>query len=104
VEDRKEGHEIVYRPKESIKECKTGEKGQKADREKRAKKGGGRRGKRNRSFYAFFRSVYYLMSLLPVFHPLFLSSTLLPLCPPLICIIFIRLFLGFFVSFDISCL
>jgi hypothetical protein len=48
VEDRKEGQEIVYRPKESIKECKTGEKGQKADREKRAKKGGGRRGKRNR--------------------------------------------------------
>jgi hypothetical protein len=45
VEDRKEGQEIVYRPKESIKECKTGEKGQKADREKRAKKGGGRRGK-----------------------------------------------------------
>ena len=55
-------------------------------------------------FYAFFRSVYYLLSLLPVFHPLFLSSTLLPLCPPLICIIFIRLFFVFFVSFDISCL
>ena len=30
--------EIVYRPEESIKECKTGEKGQKGDREKRAKK------------------------------------------------------------------
>ena len=29
---------------------------------------------------------------LPVLHPLFLSSTLLPLCLPLICIIFIRLF------------
>jgi hypothetical protein len=40
VEDRKEGQEIVYRPKESIKECKTGEKGQKGDREKRVKKGG----------------------------------------------------------------
>ena len=43
------------------------------------------------------------LSLSPVLHPLFLSSTLLPLCPPFICIIFIRLFFAFFVSFDISC-
>ena len=50
------------------------------------------------------------LSLSPVLHPHFLSSTLLPLCPPLICIIFIRLlylfiylFIYFFVSFDISC-
>ena len=35
---------------------------------------------------------HFLLSLIPVLHPLFLSSTLLPLCPPLICIIFIRLF------------
>ena len=41
------GREIVYGPEESIKECKTGEKGQKGDREKKAKKGGGRRVKRN---------------------------------------------------------
>ena len=50
-------------------------------------------------FYVFFRSVYYLLSLLPVLHPLFLSSTLLPLCPPLICIIFIRSFYLFFCIF-----
>ena len=36
------GREIVYGLEESIKECKTGEKGQQGDREKRAKKGGGR--------------------------------------------------------------
>ena len=41
------GREIVYGPEESIKECKTGEKGQNRDREKRSKKGGGRRVKRN---------------------------------------------------------
>jgi hypothetical protein len=35
---------------------------------------------------------HFILSLLPVLHPLFLSSSLLPLCPPLICIIFIRLF------------
>ena len=35
---------------------------------------------------------HFLLSLLPVIHALFLSSTLLPLCPPLICIIFISLF------------
>ena len=35
---------------------------------------------------------HFLLPLLPVIHALFLSSTLLPLCPPLICIIFIRLF------------
>ena len=29
------GREIVYGPEESIKECKTGEKGQKGDREKK---------------------------------------------------------------------
>ena len=32
------GREIVYGPEESIKECKTGEKGQKGDREKRSEK------------------------------------------------------------------
>ena len=42
------GMEIVCRPEERIKECKTGEKELKGDREKRVKKGGGRRGKRNR--------------------------------------------------------
>ena len=47
---------------------------------------------------------HFLLSLHPVLHLLFLSSTLLPLCPSLICIIFIRLFYYlFFVSFDISC-
>ena len=33
-----------------------------------------------------------LLSLLPILHPPFLSSTVLPLCPPLICIISIRYF------------
>ena len=43
--------------------------------------------------YTYLPTPYhFLLSLLPVLHPLFLSSTLLPLCLPLICIIFIRLF------------
>ena len=49
-------------------------------------------------FYAFFRSVYYLPTLITFFCPSFLSFTLfnfLPLCPLLICIIFIWLFFVF---------
>jgi hypothetical protein len=38
------GQEKVIKPEESIKECKTGEKGEKGNREKMANKGGGRRG------------------------------------------------------------
>jgi hypothetical protein len=39
------GREIVYGPKESRKECKTGEKGQNGNREKRGKKEEGEGGR-----------------------------------------------------------
>lgn len=45
--------------------------------------------------YTMSYPYHFLLFLLPVLHPLFLSSTILPLCPPLICIIFIRLFYFF---------
>ena len=45
TEESDKGREIIYGPGESIKECKTGDKGQNGDGEKRAEKWGGGRGR-----------------------------------------------------------